>query len=81
MAERNGEEINQKNMDYTGIPVMYYPINEDAARRAKEMNSFLITSREVRQQNTGAVWTRQFRSRNSRRKGQTPSTMKRSTGW
>ena len=57
MAERNGEEINQKNTepadvrspdtgqaqnhtDYTGIPVMYYPINEDAARRAKEMNSF-----------------------------------------
>lgn len=57
MAERNGEEINQKNTepadvrspdtgqaqnhtDYTGIPVMYYPINEDSARRAKEMNSF-----------------------------------------
>ena len=25
---------------YTGIPVTYYPINETAARRAKEMNSF-----------------------------------------
>lgn len=27
-------------MGYTGIPVTYYPINENAARRAKEMNSF-----------------------------------------
>ena len=25
---------------YVGIPVTYYPINEDMARRAKEMNSF-----------------------------------------
>lgn len=27
---------------YTGIPVTYYPINETAARRAKEMNLSLI---------------------------------------
>lgn len=33
-------EHEQKPADYTGIPVTYYPINENAARRAKEMNSF-----------------------------------------
>lgn len=30
----------QNHAGYTGIPVTYYPINENAARRAKEMNSF-----------------------------------------
>ena len=30
----------QNHTGYTGIPVTYYPINENAARRAKEMNSF-----------------------------------------
>lgn len=30
----------QNHIGYTGIPVTYYPINENAARRAKEMNSF-----------------------------------------
>ena len=29
----------QDHTEYTGIPVTYYPINENAARRAKEMNS------------------------------------------
>ena len=56
MAETNEEEMDQDHIetdtalpetgngqsyaDYTGIPVTYYPINENAARRAKEMNSF-----------------------------------------
>lgn len=56
MAEMNEEEMDQNHIEidtappetgngqshagYTGIPVTYYPINENAARRAKEMNSF-----------------------------------------
>lgn len=33
-------EKDQEHAGYTGIPVTYYPIREDLARRAKEMNSF-----------------------------------------
>lgn len=44
MAEIKQEEtVTQEEMEqagYVGIPVTYYPINEDMARRAKEMNSF-----------------------------------------
>lgn len=59
MAEIKQEEtVTQEEMEqagYVGIPVTYYPINEDMARRAKEMNSFFVINPAAPPKNTGIV--------------------------
>lgn len=59
----------------------YYPINEEAAKRAKDMNSFLTISRAPLRRATGQWSMKRMQRRNARKPVSIPCTTIRLTRW